>query len=135
MNKLMIIFIIVICVLGCGTFFIDHNKEVKDLKTLEEISGPKTTLEGEPWPYTDFTKRLPKPEKGELEIVLQGKSKIQFKVHKLEYSDYIRYINIAKEKGFVSDSDGKYGYTAFNEDGYMIDIGFERGTMSVVVTN
>lgn len=128
-GKILILFVLVIIVAGVIATFTSVKEDEKGIVKVEV-----SQLEGEPWPQNDFTRHLPRPTHGSLHVVTQGRSSIQFEVSGYDLNGYKEYIEIARSSGFNLRESNSSGFTAYNEDGYMISIKLIGSKLVVAVS-
>ena len=139
---LLFLLLVIICSLISIKVTGDNSKENNNENINSNSESKKydelfnSNLTGDKWPVNEFTKRMPKPQTGELEIVAMARSRMNFNVKNITSIDYQDYIYNAKNKGFTSNASERGGYSAINEDGYLIQINYDSNSkiMSVSIT-
>lgn len=75
------------------------------------------------WPTSGIALQLPEPPTNKGEIDYNDEEKLWVDVRGVSEEQYSAYIEACKEKGFVIEGEkSSITYTAFNEDGYKLDL-------------
>lgn len=77
------------------------------------------------WPKSGLSQYLPDPPSKYGEINIDDEDRFDVTFEKMSSDDYRSYVKACEEKGFTVDPDkSSSSYTAFNTDGYKLDISY-----------
>lgn len=85
--------------------------------------NPQENVEDTKWSVIFMKDRIPEPESKKLDIHENTDYKLWVDVMKVPDEDYYEYISACKEMGYTVEMDeNMIGYSAYNEEGYFLDI-------------
>ena len=92
--------------------------------TLTACGGEKgSTGSGSGWDEDSIAKVLPYPEKGELDITFDDEDMFSATLEKVSEEYFEEYVDVLKGSGFTVDVEkDSTGFTAFNEEGYRVNV-------------
>lgn len=89
---------------------------------------------GANWPTQGLGAMLPAPEGGQVKIITDNSENFYVSVDNVPDDAYDKYMDACKEKGFTVDEDnGLLAFTAFNKDGYKLEISGLGTTMYITL--
>lgn len=74
------------------------------------------------WPTTELVKELPKPYSPYGRVMENNNDSFCIEVYQMTADDCSIYVERCKEKGFVIDSKENWNYSAFNQEGYYLEV-------------
>ena len=74
------------------------------------------------WPSEGLATKLPKPSSDKGEINADTDEEFRADVNGFSHSDYEAYVEQCKELGFTVDADESFGFEAYSEEGYFLNL-------------
>lgn len=96
--------------------------------------GDSGSSENNKWPESGLGSMLPKPDSKNIRVGYNLEDSFSADIEKAKADDFAAYITICEENGFNVDAESDSNtYTAYNEDGYKVNISFYDSLNSVSI--